>query len=201
MKTIVAPAVSTAATTSGSRTEPPGWMIAVDPGLDRELRAVGEREEGVGGHDRRPSGQTRAFSIASRTESTRLICPAPMPTVARSRESTIALERTCLHTFQANSSSPHSRLGRVALGDDLHLAAVLEVEVAILDEHAADDLAEVGLDHVGDAALAVVEDAHVRLGRQDLERVVVVPAREQDLDELLDQRLGERPVDAAGSGR
>src|SRR5215217_6572271 len=31
-----------------------------------------------------------------------------MPTEARSRASTIAFERTCLHTFQANSISPHS---------------------------------------------------------------------------------------------
>ena len=55
-----------------------------------------------------PSSGDWAFSIARRTESTRLIWPAPTPTVASSRESTIAFERTCLHTFQANRSSPHS---------------------------------------------------------------------------------------------
>jgi hypothetical protein len=41
--------------------------------LDRRQQAVGEGEEGVGGDDR-----------ASGPESTRLIWPAPMPTVARS---------------------------------------------------------------------------------------------------------------------
>ena len=79
-------------------------------GLDRQLRPVGEREERVGGERRalQVEPASRAFSIASRTESTRLICPAPIPTDASSRASTIALERTCLQTFQPNSISPHS---------------------------------------------------------------------------------------------
>ena len=47
VKTIVAPASRTASTTSSSRFEPPGWMIAPTPGLERGLRAVGEREERV----------------------------------------------------------------------------------------------------------------------------------------------------------
>ena len=53
-----------------------------DAGVDRELRAVGEREERVGGERAARSGRrpvARALSIASRTESTRLIWPAPMP--------------------------------------------------------------------------------------------------------------------------
>jgi hypothetical protein len=54
------------------------------------------------------SERSPAFSTARRTESTRLIWPAPIPVVARSFESTIALERTCLHTFQANPISLHS---------------------------------------------------------------------------------------------
>ena len=88
-------------------------------------------------------------------------------------------------------------LGRAALGDDLHLGALLEVRVAVLDEHPADDLAELRIDHGRGAALAVVEDPHVGLASQHLERVVVVAAREQHLDELLDERLGELAVDAA----
>ena len=40
------------ATTSSSRMEPPGWMTAVMPASMAELRAVGEREEGVGGERR-----------------------------------------------------------------------------------------------------------------------------------------------------
>ena len=85
-----------------------------DPRLDRQLRPVGEREERVRGQ--RCSLQRaacQAFSTASRTESTRLICPAPIPTVPSSFARTIALERTCLHTLHANSSSLHSSsLGR-----------------------------------------------------------------------------------------
>ena len=42
-----------------------------------------------------------------RTASTRLIWPAPTPMVARSAAMTIAFERTCLHTRQAKTRSPH----------------------------------------------------------------------------------------------
>ena len=56
VKTIAMPAASAASTTSASRREPPGWMIAVDARLDRDLGAVGEREERVGGqHGARPA--------------------------------------------------------------------------------------------------------------------------------------------------
>ena len=63
-------------------------------GLGRGQQAVGEGEEGVGGDDRSPARAARsrpaafaassAFQAAMRAESTRLICPAPMPTVAPS---------------------------------------------------------------------------------------------------------------------
>ena len=49
---MAAPACSTAATTSSSRFEPPGWTIAAIARLERDLRAVGEREERVGGEHR-----------------------------------------------------------------------------------------------------------------------------------------------------
>ena len=67
-----------------------------------------------------------ALSTARRTESTRLICPAPTPTVASPRASTIALERTCLHTRQANSISLPLVVGGLALGHHLHRVALLE---------------------------------------------------------------------------
>ena len=88
-----------------------------DPGVDRELGAVGEREEGVGG-ERRPASsagwESCAFSTAIRTASTRLICPAPIPIVAPPRASTIAFERTWRQTIQANSMSAPLLLGRLA---------------------------------------------------------------------------------------
>ena len=45
---IAPPTASTAATTSASRTEPPGWAKAVTPAVEADLDRVGERVEGVG---------------------------------------------------------------------------------------------------------------------------------------------------------
>ena len=50
------------------------------------------------------------FLIAIRTESTRLICPAPTPTVCLFLVKTMAFDFTCLATFQANKSSSNSSL-------------------------------------------------------------------------------------------
>ena len=79
---------------------------AVTPAVERELRAVGEREERVRRERRRPrvSGRARAPSRrAIRTASTRLIWPAPIPIVCRPFASTIAFEVTCLQTRHAKS--------------------------------------------------------------------------------------------------
>ena len=57
-------------------------MIARTPASNACSRAVGEGEEGVRGHHRpveRRCPRRAALSTAMRTESTRLICPAPMP--------------------------------------------------------------------------------------------------------------------------
>ncbi len=88
-------------------------------------------------------------------------------------------------------------VGRRALGRDLHLRAIDELEVAILHEQPAHDLFEVGLGDHRRAALVVLEDPDRRLALEDLQRVVVVARREQHLDELLGQPLGGRPVDRA----
>src|SRR5947209_16500104 len=44
----------------------------------------------------------------SRTESTRFVCPMPMPTVTSRRASTIALDFTCFTTLQANAREARS---------------------------------------------------------------------------------------------
>ena len=140
VKTIAAPAFSTASITSSSRREPPGWTIAVAPGVERD--AAARRGRGRTRPTRAPSPRRRgrsdaAFSTAIRTASTRLIWPAPMPIVARSFTSTIAFEETCLQTRQAKTRSPHCALvGRA--GDDLPALAILDLGVGILDEHAAE---------------------------------------------------------------
>ena len=94
VNTMATPWSSAASITSSSRTEPPGWITAVAPASIGDEQAVGEREEGVGG-DHRAFGQRlleagclarrpAALRAAMRAESTRLIWPAPMPTVAPS---------------------------------------------------------------------------------------------------------------------
>ena len=94
VKTIASPASSAAAITSSSRIEPPGWITAVAPASAAVQQAVGEGEEGVGGHDRalgqrlrqaqRLGHVARPCCAAMRALSTRLIWPAPTPTVAPS---------------------------------------------------------------------------------------------------------------------
>jgi len=48
------------------------------------------------------------FIMASRTESRRLIWPAPMPRVRSFSVNTMALDFTCLQTFQAKESDSYS---------------------------------------------------------------------------------------------
>ena len=113
------PAASAAATTSSSRTEPPGWMIALTPasiascGPSAKGKNASEASDRAGEQLR--AGTRVAFSTAMRTASTRLICPAPMPIVAPPAAITIALERTWRQTLHANSRSLPLLLGRLAL--------------------------------------------------------------------------------------
>ena len=123
--------------------------------------------------------------MAILTESTRLIWPAPIPSVASSSATTIALDFTCRQTRQANSRSRHSRLGRLPLGDDLQLRAVGDDDVAVLHEQPAVDLADVEVGVALAPALLVLEDADVRLLGQQGERVLVVAGCDEHLDELL----------------
>ena len=62
VNTIAAPACSTAGDDLGVALEPPGWTIAVDARLERELRAVGEGEERVGGE----RGAVRSCAVLAR---------------------------------------------------------------------------------------------------------------------------------------
>jgi hypothetical protein len=81
-----------------SRIEPPGWMTAGGAGLrsprrcsspsangEERIRRPGDRSPWSGlGPGRAPSAMSSALRAAMRAESTRLIWPAPMPTVAPS---------------------------------------------------------------------------------------------------------------------
>src|SRR3954469_18972397 len=87
--TIVTPAASAAAMTSSSRLEPPGCTMAVTPA---SIASAGPSAKGKKASEASaaPFSSCWAFSTARRTASTRLIWPAPMPSVVLSRASTIA---------------------------------------------------------------------------------------------------------------
>ena len=122
---------------------PAGLDDRPDAGVDRELRAVGEGEEGVGGQ-RRAGEQLRlgGAGLLDRRSAPRRrgsSDPAPIPIVAPPRAITIALERTWRQTFQANSRSSHCCLARLARSrHHAHLLARLGDDVARLHELAAD---------------------------------------------------------------
>ena len=198
MKTIVAPARSTAATTSASRFEPPGWMIAVTPGSSASAG---------------PSGNGKKASEAS---------AAPAEVVAVLAR---LLEREphrvdAAHLAGADPDRPQVlgdhdrvrgdvladapgeeqvapvRLARLAADDD-HRLAVLDVDVAVLGEQAADDPPVVALAGGRAPPLGRVEDPQRLLRAQHVERALLVPGREQHLDELLRDPPGELGRDRA----
>ena len=83
VKTMAMPRSSAAAITSSSRMLPPGWITATAPARRRH---PGRRETGKT-HPTLPtepaSDKLALFALiaAMRAESTRLICPAPTPSV------------------------------------------------------------------------------------------------------------------------
>jgi hypothetical protein len=115
------PAASAASTTSWSRLDPPGLDDRVTPASTASCGPVGEREERVG-RERRAGdvgAAAAAFSIASRTESTRLI-GRPDADERQVGESTIALgARACRPSSELHLAP--TPLGRLALADNLHL--------------------------------------------------------------------------------
>ena len=140
-------------------------MIDRDPGVDGQLRAVGEGEEGVGGHGRAREIQPRRARLVD-GEPYR-VDPAHLARAyAGGAEALAQHDRVGAHVLahpMANSSSPHSSLGRLALGDHLHLRALLEPGVAVLHQQSAAHALEVLLGHRRAAALLVFEQADVGL--------------------------------------
>ena len=110
----------------------------------------------------------------------------------------MAFDLTCLATRLAKIRSPHSASVGCALAHDLHGLAVLEVGVAVLHEQAAQHALVVHLAGAELAALVVDQDADVGLAGEDLERLVVVGRREQDLDEQLATCAAPWPRRSAG---
>src|SRR6267142_356122 len=100
VNTMAKPRRSATAITSASRTEPPGWITAVAPALAASSTPSGNGKNASEATALPVSGDC-AFITASFTESTRLICPAPTPSVAPSFAKTMALDFTCFATFHA----------------------------------------------------------------------------------------------------
>ena len=90
--------------------EPPGWMIAVTPA---SAAAINPSAKGKKASEATTDPIARrffspavmdassAFQLSIREELTRLICPAPIPTVTPFLAYTIAFDLTCLHTVNA----------------------------------------------------------------------------------------------------
>src|SRR2546429_596424 len=100
VNTMARPRRSAAAITSGSRTDPPGWTTAVAPALAASSTPSGKGKNASEATTLPVSGVC-AFITAIFTESTRLICPAPTPSVAPSLANTMALDFTCFATCHA----------------------------------------------------------------------------------------------------
>ena len=109
------PCSSAAAITSASRTDPPGWTTAVAPAAatasspSRNGKKASDAAT-VPASGRAPASicQPLAFMVATRTASTRLICPAPTARVrSRSVNSTV-FDFTWAQTRQAKRNASHS---------------------------------------------------------------------------------------------
>ena len=118
--------------------------------LDREPAARPANGKNASDAIAAPSSDSpaaRALSIAIRTESTRLICPAPIPTVPSPRASTIAFERTCLQTRIAEQQLAPLLLARLALVTTCISSRCSQPGVAVLHEQPAADALQVVLGH------------------------------------------------------
>ena len=104
MKYIVTPAASAAATTSGSRTEPPGCTIALTPAAS-STSAPSAKGKNASEAATDPAARSPARVTARWHESTRFTWPIPMPTEAPPEASRIAFDFTERTARQANARS------------------------------------------------------------------------------------------------
>ena len=91
--------------TSASRMEPPGWMAAVAPASAAAIKPSANGKNASLHTTEFCSGNfaSPAFQTAMRLESTRLICPAPMPSVRPAPQYTMAFDFTCFTMRQPKS--------------------------------------------------------------------------------------------------
>ena len=184
VKTIAAPAAETALDDLGVALRAAGLNERRDPGVERELRPVREREERVRGEDRAlervPELARLLDRDANRIHPTRLAAPIPM--VWPPRASTIAFEVTCFTTRQAKSRSSHcSSETSPHTTSSPHALQSLDRDPGRAGRR---DAPVVTLVLGGRALLGVLEDAQRRLASEAAPTRGVVRGREQHLDEL-----------------
>ena len=171
----------------------------LDAGGHGGPRAVVEREERVG----RQRGAGRPVARLLDRQPHRVDAAALAGADADRRQVAGDHDRVRPHVLaqppREQQVAPAALVGR-GLADHPHRVAVVEVRVAVLDEHAAQHAAEVALARAGLAPLAVLQDPQLALPAQHLEPGVVVAGREQHLDELLVQRSGQLLRDRAVDG-
>src|SRR5467141_2002002 len=109
VNTMASPSSSAAAITSSSRTLPPGWITAFAPARATTSTPSrnGKKASEATTEPASESFAACAFISARRELSTRLIWPAPTPSVMPSRQKTMAFDFTNFATRQANSRSLH----------------------------------------------------------------------------------------------
>src|SRR2546429_6770829 len=163
-----------------------------NPGTEGQLRAVGEREERIGGENRVREPMAVLAGLLERD-------PHRVDTAHLARADPERLQvagkhnRVRGHVFAdapGKEEVAPERLARRA-ADDFHPHSVLDIPISVLDEQSAEDALEVPLACGIASPLPVDEYARRRLLRQRLEGTVWVTRREQHLDELRDQQLGE----------
>src|SRR5882672_3623442 len=107
VNTMASPSSSAAAITSSSRTLPPGWITAFAPARATTSTPSrnGKNASDATTDPSRDSPASCALSTATRAASTRLIWPAPMPSVRPPAQNTMAFDLTNFATRHANSKS------------------------------------------------------------------------------------------------
>ena len=210
VNTMAMPAASAAAITSSSRIEPPGWMTAVAPASMAETQPVGKGEERVGGHHRAlrqrlgqpaASAASSALRAAMRAESTRLIWPAPMPTVAPSLRIDDGVRLDVL-----GHPEGEAQIGEFRFASARACVTTVQVEivdrriVARLDQQAAGDrLAPSCPARRGSGRPPVTSSRRFFLRRNDRLRLLAGVGRDDHLGEDLDDLVRGLPRRAAGS--
>lgn len=124
---------------SSSRTEPPGWMMAVIPAA---WAALTQSSKGKNASEAitEPLTFSPPYLMASSRAVIRLVWPGPTPTVALSLASHNGVGFGVLHHPHGEFQLAHLLFGGGPLGDHLQVVSVKELGVQFLDQQTAGHL-------------------------------------------------------------